>query len=177
MSAFIRAASFLRCPWQRTGVAPPLVSMMTSENMQVGVDADRGHVRHVDRLLAPSHDSGVKCTTLVGVMSTCVGKQPVPARQPAGTKDVPLANGRPFEPEIANTKRAITPAPTATRNPEGRSRANATLAGQGSLGEPYRTVFYAASSPRFPSESPRNRSSPASPSAITARAAAPTSAG
>ena len=76
-----------------SGLAPPLVSIEHVREQQPGVDLHRRDVRHVDRSLPACRSSrGVYCTTLVGVISTCVGNRRLPrsggwrgTRRPART--------------------------------------------------------------------------------------------
>ena len=71
-------ASRLRWPWQPNRSRPPLVSMSTSDSsMPVSILTDDTCAMWIVSSWRPIQ-LGVYCTTLVGVISTCVGKRRLP---------------------------------------------------------------------------------------------------
>src|SRR5438093_5653154 len=90
------------------GSAPPLVSISTFEsNSPVSIFTDATCAMCIVSCCRPIH-RGVCWTTLVGVMSTCVGNRRLPALIRLARKTSPSAKGR-FLRQITNTR------PIATR--------------------------------------------------------------
>ena len=168
---------------------------------EVRVDAHRRHMRHVDGLLATAHkfrrevDHAGRCNEHLG------RKQSIPARKSTCTEYFALRERPALEPEIPSTMperqttraeshRSIT-SECYSIGRGSRATGNSSAPWQvgpcsGSLASdrlPVTTVVmrmaanrHAAPAPGSPQKS-ANRSSPARPFAITARGAAPTSAG
>ena len=88
INRFISIASPLRCPWQRTGSEPPLVSIRTFEkNRFVSIFTDATCAMWIVCSRRPNH-RGVYCTTLGRRDRDLRRKQVVAAAQAAGAEHV-----------------------------------------------------------------------------------------
>ena len=90
MRAFIRTASFLLWPWQLTGLDPAAGLDEDVREHEVRVDANRGDVREVDRLLALAHPLGGVVHDAVRRDQDLGGKEAVAAAEAAGAEHVAL---------------------------------------------------------------------------------------
>src|SRR5919199_614902 len=100
----MRFASRLRWPWHSIGSLPPLVSTITFDSSApVSIFTDETCAMCIVSSRRPIQ-RGVYCTTLDGVMSTCVGKRWLPLLSRLARNTSPGANGRPF----SHTQTAIT---------------------------------------------------------------------
>src|SRR5258708_7965034 len=100
------------------GSEPPLVSIRTWENRRpVSIVTDDTCAMWIDSSLRPTH-WGVYCTTLDGVISTCVGKRRSPALRRLARNTSPAANGRPLrQTQTASSRSVATPAATTHHTP------------------------------------------------------------
>ena len=97
ISSFIRAASVLVCPWQTIGSEPPLVSMMTFENITpVSIVTEATWLLWIDCSSRPNH-CGLYWVTAGRADSHLGREDPVAARQPAGDEHVAVAEGAALE--------------------------------------------------------------------------------
>ena len=100
------------------GLAPPLVSMRTSESIRlVWIFTDEICAMWIDSSCLPIH-RGVYWTTALGVISTCVGSSRLPAAQPAGAEHGALRERPPLQPDDGEEQDQRRPAIPPTTPPQ-----------------------------------------------------------